>query len=340
MDTIRKGLSFLLAILLVLTTVLAIFLFNFERKAFSPALYQRVFANENFYGRIPVVMGQALANGNKHSNLPVSLQGLSAQGWEKFLRTLLPPETLKVMGDQALASMFAYLNSETNSATISLMPLKASLQTDAGTQAVIGLIQTLPACTLEQIAQIALAALTQQQIALCNPPEQLLGVIMPLIQVQLQSASAVIPNEVTLASVQDQQNDPRQRLKIARLMMRLSPLLPLGFLLLLTLVTVRSLHEWLNWWGFPIMASGVIAALMGLTSAPIASLVIKGILEKRMPVYLPSILFENGNQLAAAIVDELLKPVLWQGVMLALLGFVMVLIGLYMKKKNQEEITG
>ena len=335
MEAIRKGLAVLLATFLVLTTVLAIFLFNFERKAFSPVLYQRVFANENFYERIPVVMGQALANGAQHSDLPASLQGLSAQGWEKFLRTLLPPETLKAMGDQALASMFAYLNSETNSATISLIPLKASMQNNAGTQAVIGLIQTLPACTLEQMAQIPLAVLTQQQITLCNPPEQLLGMITPLIQAQLQVAAAVIPNEITLASAQDQQTDPRQRLEVVRLMMRLSPLLPLGFLLLLTLIIVRSLHEWLNWWGFPIMASGVIAALMGLTSAPIASLVIKGILEKRMPVYLPSILLENGNQLAAAIVDELLKPVLWQGVMFALLGAVMVLICTYMKKKNQ-----
>ncbi len=335
MDTLRKGLAAFLAIFLALTTVLAIFLFNFERKAFSPELYQRVFANENFYERIPVVMGQALANSAQHADLPVSMQGLTAKGWETFLRALLPPETLKAMGDQALASIFAYLNSETDSASISLVPLKASMQSNAGTQAVIGLIQTLPACTLEQIAQITLAVFTQQKIVLCNPPEELLGMVTPLIQVQLQVASTVVPDEVTLMSVQGQQTDPRQRLKIVRFMMRLSPLLPLGFLLFLTLVIVRSLHEWLYWWGFPLLASGMIAALMGLISAPVASLIIKSILKRTMPVYLPPILLDNGNQLAAAIVDELLKPVLWQGLMLALFGLGMVLIGSYLKMRTR-----
>ena len=176
--------------MLALTVVLALFLFNFERKAFTPELYQRVFANESFYERIPTVMGQALANDAQNSGLPSAIKGLTAQGWETFLRALLPPETLKAMGNQALASIFAYLNDETDSATLSLIPLKTSMQSNAGTQAVIGLIQTLPACTLEQMAQITMAALAQQQISLCNPPEQVLGIITPLIQAQLQVASA------------------------------------------------------------------------------------------------------------------------------------------------------
>jgi hypothetical protein len=340
MDMIRKTLAIFLSVLLALTTVAALFLFNLEMKAFTPELYQRVFANENFYERIPAVLGQALASGDQNDGLPASLKGLNAQGWESFLRALLPPETLKAMGDQALASMFAYLNDEADSAALSLIPLKTSMQSNAGTQAVIGLIQTLPACTLEQMAQITMAVLTQQQISLCNPPEQLLEMMTPLIQAQLQVASAIIPNEVTLASVQDPQNDPRQKLKAARLVMRLSPLLPLAFLLLLTLVIVRNLHDWLNWWGMPLLASGTIAALMGLTGAPAASLIIGSILEKRMPAYLPPILLENGNQLAAAIVDELLKPVLWQGLTLALVGLSMVVIDLSLKKKKHRKLTG
>jgi hypothetical protein len=339
MDSIRKSLAFLLAVLLALTTVPALFLFNFEMKAFTPDLYQRVFANGNFYERIPTVMGQALANGDQNDALPASMQGLNAQGWEIFLRAVLPPETLKAMGDQALASMFAYLNSEVDTATLSLIPLKTSMQNDAGAQAVLGLIQTLPACTLEQMAQITLSMLTQQQVTFCNPPEQLLGMMTPLVQAQLQVASAIIPNDVTLASVQDPQNDPRPKLKTARLLMRLSPLLPLGSLLLLTLLIVRSLHGWLNWWGMPLLVSGTIATLMSLTSAPVTSLVIKSVLEKRMPTFLPPILLENGNQLAAAIVNELLKPVLLQGLMLALTGLSMVLTGLYIREKNQQRST-
>jgi predicted membrane protein len=340
MDSIRKVSAILLAMLLALTMVLALILFNLEMTAFTPGLYQRVFANEKFYGRIPIVLGQALANSNPDSGLPASLQGLNAQDWETFLRTLLPPETLKVMGDQALASTFTYLNGEADSAVLSLVPLKAGMQSNDGVQAAIGLIQALPACTLEQIAQITMAVLIQQQVSLCNPPEQLLGMMTPLIQAQLQTASAIIPNEVVLASIQHPQNDPRQTLKMAKLLMKLSPLLPLGFLLLLTLVMVRSLREGLNWWGIPLLVSGAIAILISLTSAPAARLIIRSILEKKMPVYLPSILLDSGYLLAAAIVDELLKPVLWQGLAFAITGSSMILAGLFLKKKYQQKPAG
>ena len=88
------------------------------------------------------------------SQLPVVMRGMSQEAWEGFFRTMLPQETLKVMGDDTLNSTFAYLNMQTDSVQLSLVPLKTSMVSDTGVQAVYTLLNTQPDCTLEQIAQM------------------------------------------------------------------------------------------------------------------------------------------------------------------------------------------
>ncbi len=71
-----------------------------------------------------------------------------------------------------------------------------------------------------------------------------------------------IPDQLTLLSAPPQ-NDPRDKLQTARMVMRLSPILPLGFLLLMTIITVRSLKNWLDWWGIPLFITGGLTAFSG-----------------------------------------------------------------------------
>ena len=335
MKMIRQGLAAVCAALFVGTTIPAILFFNLEAQAFTPELYQRVFAGENFYERLPGIISETLTN-QPANGLPIPMPGLDAQGWETFLRAVLPPATLKSMGDQTLVSIFAYLDDQSDSASIPLAPLKASLQGEAGVQAVVRLLQTQPACTLQQIAEITFAIMTGGQFTLCNPPEQMLGALTPAIQAQLQAVSTTLPDQITIASSSNPQDDPRARLKTARLLMRLSPALPLGFLLLMTIFAVRSLRDWLNWWGASFLTSGLIAGSMGLSGAPLVGLVLTSFLEKQIPAYLPPILLDNTNQIISAIVDALLQPVFRQGLALTILGAGMALISFY-SAKNQSK---
>ena len=325
MDTIRKGLAGVFAVLFVLTALIALLLFNLERKAFAPQTYQQAFANDNFYERIPTLIAQALSSPAQMESQPLSMRGLTTQNWENFIRSLLPPEALKEIGDQALTSIFAYLNDETDTAEISLAPLKQSMASEAGVQAVLELLKTQPECTLAQIGQITRSILTEQEISLCNPPEQLLGSMSPLIQTQLQISAAVIPDQITLARTDPALgiDDPRERIKGLRLMLRLSPVLPLVFLFLMTILAVRSLRDWLAWWGIPFLGIGIIATLMALLGAPLTGFILLRSLVSKAPAYLPSVLLDNGSQLATAIMDQLLKPVMIEGIVLMFFGFVM-----------------
>src|SRR3990170_7723216 len=269
MDLIKKIFEIIFAVLFIFTAVLALIFFNFDRRAFTAETYQKAFAREDFYNRLPSVMADAMTSLiADQSQFPVGLSGMSEEAWEAFFHTLLPPETLKVMGDDVLNSTFAYLNMQTDSAQLNLAPLKASMASDTGAQAVFSLLSTQPDCTFIQIAQITINLLSGGQIELCNPPAELIPALTPILQGQLQIAAAVIPDQVTIISAPPQ-NDPRQRLQTARLVMRLSPILPLAFLLGLTILAVRSLKSWLSWWGVSFIMTGLIAFVIGLLGAPI-----------------------------------------------------------------------
>lgn len=333
METIRKSLATLSSILFVITALIALLFFNLDRNAFTAETYQRAFVRDDFYNKIPSLMAKAINSSNAdQSQFPVVMQGMSEQAWEAFFRNLLPPETLKLMGDEALNSTFAYLNMQSDSAQINLGPLKTSMAGETGVQAVFSLLGTLPQCTFEQIAQMSLGLFSGNQIEFCNPPAELYPLLSPLIQSQLQFTAAAIPDSVTLISAPPQ-NDPRQKLLDLRFFMRLTPILPLAFLLGLTLFGVRSLKDWLNWWGIPFLVTGFIAFFMSLLGSPVFGAILQRMISNRMPTYLPPILLDYGNDLAAAMMKALLTPILWQGLLLAVLGLGMTATGYWMKEK-------
>jgi hypothetical protein len=334
MDSIKKTFGIIFAILFISTAVPALIFFNFDRKAFDAETYQKAFVNDDFYSKLPAGMAEAIPALTVGANqLPAVARGMSQQAWEIFFRALLPPETLKAMGDDAIHSAFAYLNLQMNSIQLSLAPLKAGLISDAGTQAVYAFLNTQPDCTLEQMAQMSLNLLNKSSIQFCKPPDKLQSILTPIIQGQMQAAALAIPGQLTLISA-PLQNDPREKLQIARMAMRFSPIFPLGFLLLMTISTVNSLKSWLNWWGVPLLATGFLASLISLGGAPIFGAALQGLLSSRLPAFLPAAMPEFANNLASAMLQTLLAPVLWQGLGLAIIGLIMAVSGYFISTKK------
>jgi len=323
MDSLKKFTGVILAILFVLTAVLALIFFNFDRRAFTAETYQKAFANADFYSGLPAVLAETMLSASTDkSQLPVVMRGMSQQAWEDFFRETLPQETLKVMGDEILSSTFAYLNMQVNSVQISLAPLKNSMVSDLGTQAIFSLLNTQPDCTFEQIAQTTISLLNNGEIQFCKPPVELTSMLATVIQGQMQFASLAVPDQITLLNAPPE-NDPRVKLQTARMLMRLSPILPLALFLLMTIFTVNSLKSWLGWWGVPVFITGILASLMSLIGAPIFGVIIQGILVDRMPAFLPTILLGYASKLAFVMLQALLNPVLWQGLAIASIGLIM-----------------
>jgi hypothetical protein len=336
MENIKKVLAYLFAALFVLSAVFALISFNFERRAFRAETYQQVLATEDFYNRIPAVMAEAMVSSpsTNFQSLPFSMQNMSTKAWEDFFRVLLPQDALKSIGDDTLRATFAYLNMQNDSITISFAPIKANMGTDSGVQAVFGLFRTQPDCTLAQVAQITINLLSGQQIEFCNPSAELIPLLTPVVQAQLQSAALVIPNEVTLVNTQRGKDDPRNRIQTTRTLMKLSPLLPIGFLFLLTITIVTSIRSWLAWWGIPFFTTGMIAMLVSIIGGPILGVILRQIIQWQTRITLPISLSNYAGEISSAILGAIMRPIFWEGLVLFFAGMGMAAISILIKPKK------
>jgi hypothetical protein len=336
MELIRKTIAALCSILLIISGLIALLAFNIEWYTFDSSVYKRAFEKQNLYARTPEILATALFSTiSANPTADPYLKELTLEDWTGTIASILPPDELKVLTNSALDSVFDYLNDRTDSAVITLLPIKARLTGPAGVELIQKILSAQPPCTAEQLLQIG-KGLLAGDIALCNPPPELAGLMTPLIESQLQLLSFSIPNEVTLvASVSgDSSADPRARLRQVRTLMTITPVFPLFFLFCLTIFGVRSLMDWLQWWGYPFGIIGALGSLIGLVGAPLLGFIVQSILEFYSSGFLPPILFSALRETLSAVTGEILQPVLLEGLILASLGFGMVLTTLLIAYRN------
>ena len=337
MQTLGKILAGICAVLFVLTGVMALFLFNIEQKAFSAKTYKQAFDNQQVYEQMPSVLATALtASIAENRNSDPYLKAISQEEWEQTIASLLPPEELKALTDDALESVFDYLNGKTDSASISLLPFKRHMVGDSGVRAVKLMLVAQPECTTDQLTQMGLNLISGGGLILCNPSAELLDMFTPMIETQLQFMTIGIPDEITLikGTQSDTPNDPRARLNSARAFMKLTPILPLLFLFGLTIFAVRSLAGWLKWWGVPFLITGGISFIVALIGSPALNLLIQRAIQNQRTNSVPPVLVSTLRETVSVVTGQILKPVVIEGFILAMLGFVMVVVAIYLAKRE------
>jgi len=336
-----KTLAAICAVLFILTGVPVLILYNIENKAFRADTYKQAFENQRLYERMPALLAATLADTiSQNGNIPPFLKELNAEEWQTTISAFLPPEELRAMTDQTLDSAFDYLNFKSNSVTISLLPIKARLTGDAGVSIVKEFLQTQPDCTVQQLTQMGLGLL-QGSITLCNPPEQALSFFEPFIQSQLQAITTTFPNEIALVpgTASGTPNDPRLKLQWVRSGINFSPFFLILLLLAIAVFAVRSLHDLLVWWGWPLLITGALAALIALVGSPIVGWILQFLIQTQGAIFLPSLLASAIGETASAVASQMLIPVVIQGFVLALIGLLMVLAGTFLVRNKTYIVT-
>ncbi len=329
------------AVLFVISSVLVLLLFNIERKAFYAATYKQAFENQGLYQRMPEILGSTLTTYiAEHGRTFPFLQVLTVEDWQNSIVLLLPPEELKQMANEALDATFDYLNGRTNSATISLSPVKAHLAGDSGVQVVLQVLRRQPACTPEQLSQMALG-LFGGQIVLCNPPEEAIGLMMPFIQTELQSIVAIFPSEVTFipGTASGTPNDPRLKLNAVRSAIKLTPFFPVLLLFGITVFMVRSFVDWLTWWGWPFMFAGGSSVLIGLFGTPLVGGVLRLVIQNQGATLIPPVLASSIAETASAVAQQMLTPVVAEGFILGFAGLAIVIVSVFLAKRERQQTT-
>jgi hypothetical protein len=265
------------------------------------------------------------------------LRELTLEEWQATIAVLLPPEELTAMANQALDTTFDYLNGRTNSAVLSLVPLKAQLAGPSGMDVVIQLLRVQPACTPEQLTQMALGLLGGQ-IALCNPPPEAMNLLTPFIQSQLQTMIAIIPDEVTFipGTLSGTPDDPRLRLNAIRSAIRLTFFLPVLLLFATTVFAVRSLADWLAWWGWTFAVAGAGSVLIGLIGSPLVGWILQLLIQNQGTILIPPVLISSIAETTSAVARQLLAPVMIEGAILGILGLGMAVLAMFVPRPRTD----
>lgn len=226
------------------------------------------------------------------------------------------------MTEQAIVSVFDYLNGKSETASLSLAGFKTHISGPAGADAMLGILRAQPPCTLEQITQMTLGSLLGQQMQffLCNPSDELLGLFQPVIQAQLQAAASALPDSVNLTPSAASVGHPLAGLRAVRMVMRFSPLLPLGLLFLVTILAVRGLQDWQRWWGIPLLASCIFGIALAASIAPLSNWAFLTYAGPRIPAALPASVREMLQGLVMTALSGVAGPILVQSIALGLIG--------------------
>ncbi len=325
----RKIFAGIFAILFIASGFAALFLSNMERKAFSSETYKQAFKREGLYNDVAGLFAGVVMTYAEDSNSALELiTVLGKDELELVISALLPQQELEAVADGFFDSVFTFLNEEADSISIPTTSIKQNLAGEGGIYAITQIMQAYPDCSPAQLLQMGLGILfLDNGTTLCNPPDELMGLVIPLIETQLQLVARSLPDELPIitAGQIESSGDFRPQLMKIRTAMKLSLLLPLVFLLVVTFLAVRKLDDWLRWWGIPILTLGILGTITALAAAPLVPSM-TGTLFRQAGPALPDVFLNMVRDVSGTLTREILRPVAIQGIALMLAGAVMVVV--------------
>ncbi len=276
-----KLISLLLAIAFIITFLIAMTLSNAENKILNAETYINALAQDDIYQQLPSFLAsQIVANLSSRDSAepngeetPVFLKYLTVQDWKILLELILPPESMRTITEAAITDFFNVMSGQAQKAVINLRPIKEQLN-EQGVEAFLQILRAQPACTPEQAIELEQTfTLGGDLNILCRPSEEQMFAMRPQIEASLDVEIASLEDEILIIDATE--SDAVNSFQELRRLMRLSLMIPLILMTLITLLAVRTLKNWLRWWGLPLAISGGLMVIFGFTGSPIIAVLIR-----------------------------------------------------------------
>jgi hypothetical protein len=230
---------------------------------------------------------------------------------------------------------------------ISVSEIKESITGTEGVQAINQIIEAQPPCTLDQLVglvQVGLGLENSVGSILCRPPDFILSEINPLVETFLTATVGQIPDTIQfnlplsqldnqssgISKVDEPEYIPEliQDIRQLNTLISWSPLLPLAFLLLMTLAAVRSLKDFMTWWGGALFTAGSISLVFSAMLAPAVGWVSARYLPMDLisSIDMPEILVNIGLvDFYAELLNQLQMSIIIPAVIITAIGFALLL---------------
>ena len=296
---LSRGLTLLLTVLFVISTLLAVMFLTIELILLQPHTYQQALERQGLYDRLPELLAgqityQAESSSGENtpqnsaenpsnasfSFIPSFMRNLDRASWQAILSAVLPREWMQTQSESLIEQGIAAVKTadQPHRLVISYKELREQLSQEKLQQVAAIILQNAPVCSEEQLYQITLLALgqTSGNPPVCIPLEELKPFIQQMLTTTLQGVTATIPEEAgitfTLISQETGEESTQPSGAVAAdatagafskldAILLLSPLVPFFLLLLLVLLSGRSWYALSRRLGPPLAASGLLLLL-------------------------------------------------------------------------------
>ena len=305
---IFKFIAVLFAALSILGTIFVLLFLSFNRILLNPQTYEQAFTENRVYERLPVATAEEFSlvksrlvepcseplNGHACLDQTINtsqtdstatnglgtegkafINGLNQDQWKNLIIYLLTPNDLKVSTEATINEIIAYFKGQTDTVKMPLMNMKARLISMKDDDLITLLLNSQPACSLEQQTAIISGGFggVGSPPIFCSATGGTLQVLLLDLQRRLTAIASELPDHATIIPEPSPSNAPilqtfigkdlRATLQKINATSKKLPLLPFALLILVALFGVRSLRGLLRWWGIPVFIGGLITLIFG-----------------------------------------------------------------------------
>lgn len=289
---------------------------------------------------------------------PIPLLILDQEEWESILTQVVDPKWLQTQTEHTIDQFFYVLLDSDNPAStpivISLDELKTRLAGPAGSQAILLILDAQPDCSVDQLlglVQLGLGMPASIESLLCRPPDYVLAELAPVIDIFLAGVTEPVPEQLSFTlpetltgnpSIRNSQESkspsltPIRILRAARSVITFSPLLPLLFLALMTLLVVRTVRGFLLWWGISLLTAGTTTLILTVILLPSTNWLIAQLLPGEITsLWISSLLGELGvHVIFNELTSRLLYSIRIPAGLIAAMGLFMTIGTLFVKDRS------
>ena len=337
-----------LAACLALMLPLALLGFNVGRVLFSPEVVAGVIVERAVdSGGLRRIVSERLLSpeaggGNPEFELARAMSFLEQDEVERVLDLLIPPEWARAQVGGALESLYAWMDNDSPSPVVplDLRPIQQSLLTGGAERLVETILDSWPACTVEQIEELAMAAIQggEVQMPYCEPPEPYRSAISLMATQGLIEGARALPPTIDLLG-QDPAQSPqdlagamalKEQLRLMRALARWGWLLPLSFLGIIMALVVRSFRGLTRWWGIPLLIGGLLSVVGVFVASGLAQRLVAQALGDGLPEELVRLL----RSLLDGLRDRILGRMLVQSVVVTLGAVLLLFLGYLLGRRK------
>ena len=265
------------AILLYLCLLPTIILFPLNQTVLDANYFSRLLGEHQIDAILPVMIADTVATAivkNQSSDLGIQFTSILTQEQiEQFAASIIPAGWTEAQINTIIKAAQDYLNykSDSLSIRIDLQPIRDNLTSPAGRQNLLTMFSSLPECSFEQLALILSILQTGEgELVMCYPsavdPSMLDLLIQPIVEsvVQMIPAEIVFPSGAQIERWNYFTSSPViKTLRRLQQGMQFAPWICLILVLLIVLVSNRSMRWMLAGFGLPLVFAGMSTALPG-----------------------------------------------------------------------------